>query len=172
MPKTLDGILDACSKLKAAALTPVSVDGKDGWPIYRYLSFPAFRETGNQFLEQLKAGEVQMNSEVGLASAKYLQDMGSGCFQQGFATANYTDALNLFTSGQAAIYYMGTWEIGTMTNPDGTLKDDVAFFTLPVIDGKTRHQADRFLRPFGHRHCHQGRFGYARAQGVPEIPRR
>jgi len=149
VPKTLDGILEACSKLKAAGLTPVSVDGKDGWPIYRYLSFPAFRETGNQFLEQLKAGEVQMNSEVGLASAKYLQDMGSSCFQQGFATANYTDALNLFTSGQAAIYYMGTWEIGTMTNPDGTLKDDVAFFTLPVIDGKTATKPTDFYAHSG-----------------------
>src|SRR6218665_1266994 len=98
LPKTLDGILDGCGKLKAAGITPVSVDGKDGWPVYRYLSFPAFREAGNQFLEDLKVGKASMNSEVGLASAKYLQDMGSTCFQQGFPTPRYTHPLNLFTT--------------------------------------------------------------------------
>ena len=148
-PTTLDGILDACGKLKAAGITPVSVDGKDGWPVYRYLSFPAFRMAGNQFLEDLKAGKASMNSETGLASAKFLQDMGATCFQPGFATAGYTDALNLFTSGQAAIYYMGTWEIGTMTNPDGTLKDDIAFFTLPVIEGKTATKPTDFYAHSG-----------------------
>lgn len=148
-PTTLEGLLAACTSLKAAGITPVSVDGKDGWPVYRYLSFPAFRMAGNQFLEDLKAGKASMNSEVGLASAKFLQDMGSTCFQQGFATAGYTDALNLFTSGQAAIYYMGTWEIGTMTNPDGTLKDDIAFFTLPVIEGKTATKPTDFYAHSG-----------------------
>jgi raffinose/stachyose/melibiose transport system substrate-binding protein len=149
LPATLDDLLAACGKLKAAGITPVSVDGKDGWPIYRYLSFPAFRETGNQFLEDLKAGKVSMNSEVGLASSKYLQDMGSTCFQEGFSTANYTAALDLFTSGQAAIYYMGTWEIGTMTKEDGTLKDDVAYFTLPVIDGKSATKPTDFYAHSG-----------------------
>lgn len=149
VPATLDALLAACGKLSAAGITPVSVDGKDGWPVYRYLSFPAFRATGNQFLEDLKAGKASMASEVGLASAKFLQDMGKSCFQQGFATAGYTDALNLFTSGQAAIYYMGTWEIGTMTNPDGTLKDDVAFFTLPTVDGQTATQPTDFYAHSG-----------------------
>ena len=149
VPTTLDDLLAACGKLKQAGITPVSVDGKDGWPIYRYLSFPAFRETGNKFLEELKTGAVSMNSDVGLASAKFLQDMGASCFQEGFTTANYTAALDLFTSGQAAIYYMGTWEIPTMTNPDGTLKDDVAYFTLPAIAGKTATKPTDFYAHSG-----------------------
>jgi raffinose/stachyose/melibiose transport system substrate-binding protein len=137
VPTTLDGILEACDQFTAAGITPIAVDGMDGWPIYRYLSFPAFRLTGNQFLEDLKDGKVSMNDPVGLASSQYLQDVGTRCFQEGFTATDYTTALDLFMSGQAAMYYIGTWQLSSMLNEDGTLKDDIAYFPLPIIEGET-----------------------------------
>ena len=149
VPKTLSELHDMCAKLKAANIPPISVEAKDGWPIYRYLSLPAFRETGNKFLDELKVGKVSMNSPVGLDSSRYLQAMGQDCFQEGFATADYTTALNLFTSGQAAIYYIGTWELPSMLDDKGNLKDDVAYFKMPMVEGENATKPTDFYAHSG-----------------------
>lgn len=140
-PETIDGLLQACTALKGAGLTPISVGGKEGWPMYRYLSMPSWRMLGNAFLDKLKLGEISMGSEAGLADARFFQDLGANCFQEGFASTDYTTALNMFLSGQSAIYYVGTWEIASLLDEHSALKDDIAYFKMPIID------ADDATRP-------------------------
>ncbi len=136
VPKTLDDFKKACETLAKSSKVSISIDGKDYWPVFRYLSLPAFRETGNQFLTDLKNGKASMTDPVGVESAKFLQDVGKNCFQQGWTTADYTTALNLFLSGDAAIHYVGTWELPSMLDEKGNLKNDIKYFKMPVIDGK------------------------------------
>ncbi|MET1051619.1 MAG: extracellular solute-binding protein [Mycetocola sp.] len=130
-PTTLDELVDTCGALKDAGITPIAVNGKDLWPLYRYLAMPTFRETGNEFLDQLKVGEESMGSETGSAAAEFLQSMG-GCFQEGFSTSDYTTAVNLFTSGDAAMLYMGTWELPSFLDEDKNLKPNISYFTMPA----------------------------------------
>jgi raffinose/stachyose/melibiose transport system substrate-binding protein len=112
--KTLEEFTQACTTLKGAGMTPISVAGKEGRPMYRYLSMPSRRMMGNEFLDKLKVGEVSMTSEAGLADARFFQDLGANCLQEGFASAHYTSAPNMFLSGQSAIYYVGTWELHSL----------------------------------------------------------
>ncbi|HWU16464.1 MAG TPA: extracellular solute-binding protein [Devosia sp.] len=135
LPKTIDDFLASCTALKGAGLTPISVAGKEGWPMYRYLSMPSWRRMGNEFLDKLKVGEESMASEVGLEDARFFQELGANCFQQGFASTDYTTALNMFLSGQSAIYYVGTWEIASLLDENKALRDDIAYFKMPIIDG-------------------------------------
>ena len=83
--------------------------------------------------------------------AQWLHDLGrAGAFQQGFSSVGYTDAQNLFTSGRAAMYNMGTWELPSLATTDlpQDMQDNIGFFTLPTIaDSKTG--ADEYAAPSG-----------------------
>jgi raffinose/stachyose/melibiose transport system substrate-binding protein len=133
-PKTIDEFLSTCTAIGKAGITPISVAGKEGWPLYRYLSMPSWRQMGNEFLDKLKVGEIKMNSEVGIEDATFFQQLGANCFQEGFTSTDYTAALDLFMTKKAAIYYVGTWELHSLLDESGKLKDDIAYFKMPVID--------------------------------------
>jgi raffinose/stachyose/melibiose transport system substrate-binding protein len=130
-PTTLDELVETCGTLKAAGITPITVNGKDLWPLYRYMAMPTFRQTGNEYLDQLKVGEESMGGETGLAAAEFLESL-SGCFQEGFSTTDYTTAVNLFTSGDAAMLYMGTWELPSFLDEEKNLKPNISYFTMPT----------------------------------------
>ena len=42
----------------------------------------------------------------------------------------------MFMSKKAAIYYVGTWELYSLLDENGKLKDDIAYFKMPIIDDK------------------------------------
>lgn len=148
-PRTIDDFLAACGALGKSGVTPISVGGKEGWPMYRYLSMPSWRRMGNEFLDKLKVGEISMASEAGLEDARFFQELGTRCFQKGFASTDYTTALNMFLSGQSAIYYVGTWEIGSLIDADRKLRDDIAYFKMPVIGDKDATKPDDFYAHSG-----------------------
>ena len=46
---------------------------------------------------------------------EWLYSLGqAGCFQEGFSSTGYADAQALFTSGKAAVYNIGTWELANL----------------------------------------------------------
>jgi raffinose/stachyose/melibiose transport system substrate-binding protein len=147
-PTTLAGFPEACDALKAAGVTPISVNGKDLWPLYRYLAMSPFRSAGNDFVDELKVGETAMASELGMAATEFLQSM-SGCFQEGFSNTDYTTAVNLFTSGQAAMLYMGTWELPSFLGEDGNLRPEFSYFTMPAQDADDATAATDFFANSG-----------------------
>ncbi|KKB12557.1 hypothetical protein VE25_06430 [Devosia geojensis] len=148
-PATIGDFMDVCTTLGESGVTPVSVAGKEGWPMYRYLSMPSWRRMGNEFLDRLKVGEISMGSEAGLEDAQFFQELGANCFQQGFASADYTTALNMFLSGQSAIYYVGTWELHSLLDENSELKDDIAYFKMPIIDENDATGPDDFYAHSG-----------------------
>jgi raffinose/stachyose/melibiose transport system substrate-binding protein len=137
-PKTLDDIANLCAPLRASGVVPIALDGQDGWPLERYQAYYPFRLAGPDYLNDLKRGDVKLADEVGTKAANWISDLGANdCFAQGFSSQGYTDARDLFTSGQAAMYQIGTWELAALTSPD--LPEGVAgnidYFTLPTVDG-------------------------------------
>jgi raffinose/stachyose/melibiose transport system substrate-binding protein len=138
VPETLDDIVDLCAPLRASGVIPIAVDGQDGWPLERYMAYYPFRLAGPDYLNELKRGDVELSGEVGSTASQWMADLGSNeCFQEGFSSQGYTDARDLFTSGKAAVYQIGTWELASLTSPDlaPEVRDNIDFFTLPTVDG-------------------------------------
>jgi len=138
VPKTLDDIVSLCKPLRDSGVIPISVDGQDGWPLQRYMSYQPFRLAGPDYIDKLKKGEAKMSDEVGSKAVQWMANLGSNkCFQDGFSSQGYTDARDLFTSGKAAMYQIGTWELASLTSKDlpASVRDNVDFFTLPTVDG-------------------------------------
>lgn len=138
VPKTLDDIVSLCKPLRDAGVIPISVDGQDGWPLLRYMSYQPFRLAGPDYVDQLKKGDARISDGVGSKAVQWMADLGSNqCFQDGFSSQGYTDARDLFTSGKAAAYQIGTWELASLTSKDlsADVRDNIDFFTLPTVDG-------------------------------------
>jgi len=138
VPKTLDDMTGLCAPLRSKGIIPIAVDGQDGWPLERYMAYQPFRLAGPDYLNKLKRGDVKLSDQVGTKAAQWISDLGSDkCFQEGFSSQGYTDARDLFTSGKAATYQIGTWELAALTSPDlpAGVKGNIDFFTLPTVAG-------------------------------------
>ncbi len=147
-PSTLDDLVKLCAPLRAHGYIPLPVDGVDGWPLQRYMAFIPFRLTANGFIKKLKRAQTTLATGPGMQAAQWVYALGkAGCFQQGLSSQTYNDARDLFTSGKAAIYYMGTWELPTFTNSalPAAVRQNIDFFTLPTITGATTNTNEYFV---------------------------
>lgn len=138
VPATLDDFPDMCRALAATGAVPIALNGLDQWPLQRYVTYQPFRTAGPEYIASLKTADAAFADAPGAAAAQWLSDLGeAGCFQSGFTAQGYTDAQNLFTSGRAAVYNIGTWELMALATDDlsADVRDDVDFFTLPTTEG-------------------------------------
>ncbi|QOT21565.1 ABC transporter substrate-binding protein [Paenarthrobacter sp. YJN-D] len=151
IPKSLDDIPAMCTALRKAGITPIAIDGQDQWPLERYVAYQPFREAGPDFVQKLKKGESSFSDAPGQKTVKWMADLGkANCFQDGFSSQGYSDAQNQFTSGQAAMYNIGTWELPSLAtdklNP--AVRDNIDFFTLPTTEGSVT-APNEFVSPSG-----------------------
>lgn len=151
VPATLDDFPQMCEQLREAGVTPIALDGQDQWPLERYMAYYPFRLAGNGYVSDLKRGDASFTDAPGTAAVEWLASLGeAGCFQEGFSSTGYADAQAAFTSGRAAVYNIGTWELANLATDtlDATVRDDVAFFTLPTAPGATTAE-NEFVSPSG-----------------------
>ena len=139
VPATYEELLGLADKIKGANLIPVSMDGGDKWPLSIYVHDLVAKLDGNT---QEKIATSVANGDFSdpsyLKAAQLLQDaVNAGLFQSGFETTDYGTALNLFANGQAAMFYMGSWEMSMATNQDVVpeVRDNIGVFTMPVPEG-------------------------------------
>ncbi len=65
-------------------------------------------------------------------------------FQSGFETTDYGTSMNLFANGQAAMFYMGSWEMSMATNEDVAedVRSNIGVFMMPVVDASASKVTD------------------------------
>lgn len=132
-PQTYEEWLAVCKTLADNGVTPIAIDGVDGWPLMRYVAMVPFRMTGNQFLTDLSTGKAKMSDAPGVATAEFIAEIGQ-YFQTGFSSTDYTTAKDLFLAGKTAMYGIGTWELQNFLPenlPDGIHVD---YFYMPMLE--------------------------------------
>ena len=128
-PKTLDELLEVCQKLQDAGMTPISAGNYD--MVMRYPAFKAFRLEGNDFIDNARTGEKKFNSDTGIKTAQYAQDIMQ-YFSEGWTSSDATAQMELFLNRGAAMLYTGSWDTLDLADENGELKDDISMFKLPV----------------------------------------
>ncbi|OOP62506.1 sugar-binding protein [Arthrobacter sp. SRS-W-1-2016] len=151
VPTSLDDLPAACTALRKAGITPIALDGQDQWPLERYAAYQPFRQAGPDYVTSLKKNQAKFADAPGQKTVNWLSSLGqSKCFSDGFSSQGYSDAQNQFTSGQAAMYNIGTWELSSLAtdklNP--AVGSDVDFFTLPTTSGSVT-AANEYVSPSG-----------------------
>ena len=147
VPKTYDELLALADKISAKDIVPMAMDGGDGWPMAVYLSDVLYKLTGSDcagiIADAVANGDF---SDENLVKATELLKEASdaGLFQKGYDSQDYGTAQNLFTNGQAAMFYMGSWESSMALNEDipEEIRTNIRAFTMPVIEGGKASETD------------------------------
>ena len=140
VPKTYDELLELAKKINDKGIIPLAMDGGDGWPMAVYLSDILYKLTGSDYSstvsDAIKKGDFS-DAKIKKATEILKQTADAKMFQKGYDSQDYGTAQNLFTNGQAAMFYMGSWEASMALNEDipKEIRENIRVFTMPIIDG-------------------------------------
>lgn len=138
VPTTWDELVDAATTLQAAGVQPFSASGEQGWPITRLISGYIFRDLGADALQKVADGEAKLTDPEYVAAADAVAELGTaGFFGQGVGSIDYDTAFNTFLTGNAAMFYMGSWALSDFAeegrNQIGA--DNIGFMQFPDVAG-------------------------------------
>ncbi|HET6438639.1 MAG TPA: extracellular solute-binding protein [Anaeromyxobacter sp.] len=139
VPTTVDELKALAPKFKDKGIIPVVTDGKDSWPLCITFDVLAWRLSGDSTLPQKALDrKMKFTDPVFVKAATLLQDLvKAGVFQEDLMVSDYGAARNLFGQGKAAMYIMGSWELGL--GSDQSFSEDfranVDAFKFPVLAG-------------------------------------
>lgn len=140
VPKTYDELLELAKKINDKGIIPLAMDGGDGWPMAVYLSDILYKLTGSDYSstvsDAIKKDDFS-DANIKKATEILKQTADAKMFQKGYDSQDYGTAQNLFTNGQAAMFYMGSWEASMALNEDipKEIRENIRVFTMPIIDG-------------------------------------
>ena len=137
-PQTWDELVQIAASLQQKGIQPFSASGIQGWPLTRLISGYLFRTIGPDAMDNIQSGQAKLTDPAYVAAAQAVADLGKqGYFGKGVATIDYTPAVDLFVQGQAAMFYMGSWELRDFTDPTVNKigADNIGFFPFPNVAG-------------------------------------
>lgn len=139
VPETYDDLLALAGQMKEAGVIPMAMDGGDGWPMAVYMTDLVNKINGSTI--ELVADAVangDFTAEPFKQAAELMRKSAeAGLFQDGYDSQDYGTAMNLFTNGQAAMFYMGSWETSMALNEDipEEIRINIRAFTMPTVAG-------------------------------------
>jgi raffinose/stachyose/melibiose transport system substrate-binding protein len=139
VPATVDELIALVPKFRARGIIPMTTDGKDAWPLAITFDQLAWRISGDPTLpRQALDRKIKFTAPVFVQAARELQRMvKSGLFQEDVMVSDYDAARNLFGQGKAAMYLMGSWEMGLGTTGAfaADFRASVDVFKFPRVTG-------------------------------------
>ena len=139
VPETYDELIQLAKDISAEGIIPCSMDGADKWPIsiyYQDIVTKILGDSQQQVRDSVSGGDF--SDAAYKQAAELLQETAeAGMFQSGFETTDYGTSMNLFANAQAAMFYMGSWEMSMATNEDvmQEVRDNIGVFMMPVVEG-------------------------------------
>lgn len=134
-PATFDELLADVKTLKSNGITPMAIGEKDTWTGSFIFMNILLRTYGPGFLADVNSGKTTFNDPAFIEAVDRFQDLiQAGAFEDGATAVDADSGRNIFTTGKAAMYMLGTWETGSIdASPVGP---KAAVFPFPTVDGK------------------------------------
>lgn len=137
LPTTLDELYALIPRFKAKGIIPITTDGKDAWPLSITFDLLAWRISGQNGLpRQAIERKIKFTDPVFVQAADELQHLvTSGLFQDDLMVSDYGAARNRFGQGKAAMYLMGSWELGLGADKafSAEFRSNVDAFKFPAV---------------------------------------
>lgn len=137
-PTTWDELTEAAAALDAAGVVPITEAGGQGWPITRLIGMHIFRDLGPDAMKAVQDGDAKLTDPDYVAAAQAIADLGTaGYFGDGI-TSRDTDTANAqFLTGQAGMYYNGSWFLANLNDPEQNQVgvENVGFLPFPEVTG-------------------------------------
>ncbi|QNK57210.1 extracellular solute-binding protein [Paenibacillus sp. PAMC21692] len=137
VPTTFEGMVEAAKTLKAAGITPIAIGEKDSWTGSFLFMNVLLRTNGPGFLQDVADGNKTFNDPAFAEAVDAFQSLVQvGAFQEGATSFDYNAGENLFKTGKAAMYYMGSWATGGIETSEVNKDDNIGVFKFPTVNGK------------------------------------
>ncbi|WP_421724931.1 ABC transporter substrate-binding protein [Bauldia sp.] len=147
---TWQGFVDAAQTFKDAGITPIAFGNSEGWPgnhIYNHtmLRLLGFEDYTNIFLRTLDPSvnsDVTWTDDVAIRGWEmYKELLDRGFFTAGYLADDYPTANALFLNGQAPLFTMGSWFMGTIADSG---PEDLSWGVIPFpeVEGAPGQQSD------------------------------
>jgi len=137
VPTNYQELMDAATAFRAKGIAPVAMNGKDKWNINEFIQDLVIQTSGDQeVMRKADLGMISFSKEPKILNAVNLmkQLMDVKLYQDAFTAADYGAANNLFKQGKAAMYYIGSWEMGLAADDSIPFKDKIHAIKLPSLD--------------------------------------
>jgi raffinose/stachyose/melibiose transport system substrate-binding protein len=129
-PKSWDDFTAAAKKLKAAGIIPFANGTSTAWQNETIVSALTSSIMGKGFYEDLMAGKADFNDARFVTALAKLKEI-SASFSDGFIGLDYASSQQLFTSGMAAMFAGGSFELASFLKQNPDLK--LGIFAAPGL---------------------------------------
>lgn len=129
-PKSWDEFIAACKTLKAAGIMPFANGTATAWQNETIVSALTSSVMGKGFYADLMAGKTDFNDPRFIEAMTKLKEI-SAYFPDGFVGLDYASAQQLFTSGMAAMFAGGSFELANFAKQNPALK--LGIFAAPGL---------------------------------------
>ena len=132
VPTSFEELKAACETFKAKGITPISVPVKDAWIAGQFLQQLANGVGGMDLFNGTVNGSLPWNDPGYIKGGELLLELVNlGAFQDGYLGMTYDEGRELFAEERAAMFYMGSWDIGMLSNPDVPVSNNIGVFNIP-----------------------------------------
>lgn len=135
VPKTWEEFVNVVETLRANGVTPIAHGTTDIWSIWGYYSLFA-RYGINEVGASIKNGETTFSDTMVPAFEKIKELADMGAYPEGTTSMSYSQALEMFKNGEAAIFGSGAWDAGGIS----AAGIDAAFNWGPTFSDSTYDQ--------------------------------
>ncbi|WP_397341012.1 extracellular solute-binding protein [Paenibacillus qinlingensis] len=136
VPKTFEEMVADVKILKSKGIQPMAIGEKDSWTgSFLFMNVLLRTNGGPGFLQAVVDGKKTFNDPAFTDAVSSFQDLiQAGAFQEGATSFDYNAGENLFKTGKAAMYYMGSWATGGIET--SSVNGKVGVFQFPTVKGK------------------------------------
>ncbi|CAM4515899.1 extracellular solute-binding protein [Paenibacillus typhae] len=137
-PETVSELDEAIRQLKEAGITPFALGNEDRWPAGIFAHYLMDRYAGPDLIQKLVTGKdgAAFVNKAYLEAFSHLEKwIGEGAFSAGSNDTSPENAVRMFSSGEAAMYLNGNWDINLFTGetaPEG-FENEVGVIPFPSL---------------------------------------
>jgi raffinose/stachyose/melibiose transport system substrate-binding protein len=129
VPTTFDELVSVCQTLKSKGLIPMSIAGKDGWALNLAMIQTMIMAEDPQVALDLVNNKTDFSNPVVKNALERIQKLVQiGAFDEGVTNVDYGPSMEAYTSGQAAMFVMFSWETANIEQQ----APDTDFFPWPA----------------------------------------
>ena len=135
-PTTYEELLQDVKLLKDKGITPLAIGEKDSWTgSFLFMNILLRTNGGPGFLKDVVDGKKTFEDPAFVEAVDAFQQLvAAGAFPDGATSIDANAGGNIFKSGKAAMWVIGTWETGAIDA--SSVAGKVGAFQFPTVNGK------------------------------------
>ena len=139
LPKSWEEIIAVAPVLIENGYLPMAFGDKDNYRAGHFYTALSMKKYGSSFKDQLISGELKWNGSEAVDLIQFIIDLyDKGIFGENNLVYGADGELAKLESGEAAIIFSGSWNIGTISQFDNA--DDIVCDGFPYLENYPQHK--------------------------------